>query len=299
MVAAVVVTCNRKPMLEQCIGHLLGQSAQCDILVVDNASTDGTDEWLMALTAEQPRIKTHRLPANTGGAGGFNYGMRWAVEAGYEFVWIMDDDSLPEPDALEKLLEAGERLGGQRQYGFLSSAVLWTDGRGCQMNRQKVTKEYYQYAQYLKNGIVQIEQATFVSLLFPAAVIRRFGLPIKEYFIWGDDIEYTRRIAKRGKLPCFLVGQSQVVHAMASNSGSNIAVDELERLDRYRYAFRNECCTFRKEGLKGVLFYLARCARSFWWILTSARGHRVKRMGTLLHGMVQGLLFWPKEEHIL
>lgn len=54
--------------------------------------------------------------------------MRWAVESGYEYIWIMDDDTLPEPSALEKLLEADRVLGGPANCGFLSSVVLWTDG---------------------------------------------------------------------------------------------------------------------------------------------------------------------------
>lgn len=297
MVAAVVVTYNRKTLLQQCIAHLLAQSAACDILVVDNASTDGTDEWL-AGQAQQPRIKVHRLPSNMGGAGGFNHGMRWAVEAGYDYVWIMDDDCLPESDALEKLMQADALLGGPAQYGFLSSVVLWTDGHECQMNRQKVCKQCFEHFELLKQGVLQIEQATFVSLLFPAETIRRFGLPIKEYFIWGDDIEYTRRVARRGKRPCFMVGQSQVVHAMKNNTGSNIAVDDMQRLDRYRLAARNESCTYRKDGIKGIALYIARCGRSFLWILTSARDHRLRRIWTLLKGIGQGLLFWPKEEHI-
>ena len=49
----------------------------------------------------------------------------------------------------------------------------------------------------MKYGLVQAEQATFVSLLLRAATVQKVGLPIKEFFIWGDDIEYTRRIARR------------------------------------------------------------------------------------------------------
>ncbi len=298
-VAAVVVTRDRIAYLRQCVDRLLGQSVPCDILVVDNASVDGTDRWMASLAKERPRVRYRRLEENTGGAGGFNCGMRWAVEGGWDYVWVMDDDCLPEPDALEKLLEADERLGGPGKYGFVSSAVLWTDGSLCVMNRQKLCRrDDGRYGDLEKDGILRAEQATFVSLLLPAETIRAFGLPIREYFIWGDDIEYTRRIAVRGGRPCFLVRQSRVVHAMAKNTGSNIATDAPARLDRYRISVRNESHAYRQEGLGGVLHYLARCARSFLWILTKARNYRLRRLMTLLRGMAQGLVFRPKVERV-
>ncbi|MGN0983386.1 MAG: glycosyltransferase family 2 protein, partial [Gemmiger sp.] len=235
-VAAVVVTYNRLALLQQCVEALRAQTVRCDILIVDNASADETARWL----ACQTDLHCRNTGSNLGGAGGFNCGMRWAVQAGYDYVWIMDDDTLPRPDALQKLLEADACLGGPEHYGFLSSAVLWTDGHECAMNRQKAARDFYRYIEYVRYGLLSVQQATFVSLLFPKETILRWGLPIKDFFIWGDDLEYTRRIAVRGKAPCFLAGQSQVVHATQNNVGSNVASDVPQRIDRYFYAFRNE-----------------------------------------------------------
>ena len=289
-IAAVVVTYNRLPMLQQCTAALLAQTYPCDILIVDNASSDGTGEWVSG----QPQLCYRNTGANLGGAGGFNFGMRWAVEAGYDYVWIMDDDCIPAAEALEKLLDADTVLGGPENYGFLSSAVLWTDGTECRMNRQKLKKSYYEHLELLDRGIVQVEQATFVSLLFPTGTIHRYGLPIREFFIWGDDIEYTRRLTVRNGVPCYLAGQSQVVHAMKTNNGSSIATDDLERIGRYSYAFRNENYLYRQEGFKGICYYLAKCGLNFLRILKYAPNHRLKRCCTLLGGMVKGAVFHPK-----
>lgn len=285
--AAVVVTYNRLELLEQCIACLKEQTAPCDILLVDNASTDGTENW----ASGQTELHYYNTGANLGGAGGFNIGMRRAVELGYDYVWVMDDDCLPEPDALEKLLEADEILQGN--YGWLSSVVLWTDGTECKMNRQKLKKSFYEYSPLLKHGIVQAEQATFVSLFLRAETVRRVGLPIKEFFIWGDDIEFTRRIAVREKIASFVAGQSQVVHAMKENNGSSIATDNIERLDRYRYAFRNEAFLYRQEGLKGFLYYFAKCGLNIIRILTKATDRKWKRCGIVLSSMIQGYYFNP------
>src|SRR6185436_16327542 len=73
-----------------------------DVLVVDNASTDGTGEWLAGLGDR--RVHARTLVTNTGGAGGFHDGLGWAVDLGADLVWLMDDDGMPEPGCLETLL---------------------------------------------------------------------------------------------------------------------------------------------------------------------------------------------------
>lgn len=297
-VAAVVVTYNRSELLMRCLDALLEQTIPCHVLIVDNASTDSTEKRVAERKRKEENLRYHNMGSNTGGAGGFNYGMNWAVREGYQYIWLMDDDCLPKPDALERLLEADKHLGGPINYGFLSSAVLWMDGRECVMNRPKVVKSFYHYLELLRYSILQIEQATFVSMLLPAKTVLEFGLPISEYFIWGDDIEYTHRIALRGSRPCYLVGNSQVIHAMKDNLGSNIATDSTDRLWRYRYAFRNEADLYRKEGMEGAARYGVRCARSAIGVLLKAKDHRLKRLGTLLCGVLQGLLFFPKTELI-
>ena len=140
-VGTIVVTFNRKKMLKECIEALLKQSYDNqEILVIDNASTDGTREEIAKLLGAGHDFGNMELiyqntGANLGGAGGFQYGVRWAVEHGYDYIWLMDDDCIPETGALAALLAAWENLGGK--CGWLSSKVLWKDGSLCTMNVQK------------------------------------------------------------------------------------------------------------------------------------------------------------------
>lgn len=293
-IAAVVVTYNRLELLKQCAECVLAQAAPCELLVVDNASTDGTGEWARELADENPRVHYLNTGVNLGGAGGFNLGMRWAAEKGYSHIWLMDDDTLPKPDALERLLDADRLLGGE--YGYLASVVLWTDGTECKMNRQKLKKSYYKHVELLKHGIIEVEQSTFVSLLFPLATVQRVGLPIKDFFIWGDDIEYTRRIAVRNKLASYMVGQSQVVHAMRENTGSSIATDAPERIARYNYAFRNENYLYRQEGVRGFAYYTAKCALNFLRVIARAKSHKPQRLWVIIKQYFAGVWFNPKVE---
>jgi hypothetical protein len=136
-IVAIVVTYNRKEMLRQCLDALLAQSHDnFDILLIDNASNDGTMESITDFRSNN-RVRYFNTGENLGGAGGFNYGIRKAVEHGYECLWIMDDDCLPYPDALQELINADGQLNGD--YGFLSSEALWTDGTPARMNIQHVT----------------------------------------------------------------------------------------------------------------------------------------------------------------
>lgn len=297
-VAVIVVTHNRYTMLQQCVSRLEAQTCSCDILVVDNGSEDQTFEWLRNHQKTHEHLYICHLDSNTGGAGGFHYGICEGIRRGYDYIWLMDDDCLPESDALEKLMEADQLLGGAEQYGFLSSTVLWTDGRECKMNRQKICKKYFERVELLKHGMIQVEQATFVSLLIPATTVLQVGLPIKEFFIWGDDIEYTRRITVRSGLPAYMVGQSQVVHAMANNDGSNIASDIPERIERYNYAFRNENYLYRQEGISGLLYYAAKCALNVLRILTKAQNHRTARIWVIIRQFFNGFFFNPQIEFI-
>lgn len=289
---AVVVTYNRLSMLQQCVAHLRLQTVPCDILLVDNASSDGTDEWV----STQPDIDYYNTGANLGGAGGFNLGMRIAVDRGYDAVWVMDDDCFPEKTALEELEKADNLLGGN--YGWLASVVLWTDGKECRMNRPKLRKDYYTKMELLPHGLIFAEQATFVSLFLRASTIREAGLPIKEFFIWGDDIEFTRRIAVRMGKPCYIATQSVVVHAMKENSGSNIATDSVERLERYKYAFRNENYLYRKESIKGIIYYTAKRGKNALEIIRFSKNNRAKRMWVLVSSVIKGLFFSPRVEYV-
>ena len=290
-VAAVVVTHNRRALLMECLKSLFRQTAEnLDVIVVDNASTDGTGEALAPL-AEAGRIDYVNTGANLGGAGGFQCGIRRAVEAGYDYVWIMDDDALPTPTALEALLKAAAELG---DFGWLSGRTLWTDGSTCRMNVQRNMK--LGNIEDFSPRLIESAAATFVSLLVPARVVREVGLPIGQFFIWADDLEYTRRISR--KYPCRVVTDSVTVHHCATNNGGNISTDLPERIDRYRLAYRNEVYVYRREGARGVMRLLMRTPVHIWRVLTKSKDSKWRRIRTIIGGTLEGIAFHPEIEYL-
>lgn len=190
-VVAVVVTYNRSDLLIENVGCLMAQSYPTDILIIDNNSTDDTYVKLQSLISSG-KIKYINTGENLGGAGGFQLGIKEAVSSGYEYIWLMDDDCMPQQDALKEFMIADSKIS---EYGFLSSKVLWKDGSVCTMNvqRRTLTKPVKSF----DKDHIPVVMASFVSLFLKTSVVKEVGLPIKEFFIWTDDWEYTRRISRK------------------------------------------------------------------------------------------------------
>lgn len=207
-VCAVVVTRNRRALLSECLAALSVQTRVPDrILVVDNASTDGTAEMLRA---DFPNVEVLTLATNQGGAGGFHEGLRAAHEGGSDWIWLMDDDTIPARSCLEALLAALGRVPGPGP-ALLSSKVVWIDGRLHPMNCQGFERERTEaVVQASELGLMPLRTATFVSLLVSRRAIDAYGLPLRRYFLWSDDIEYTARILRGAS--GFLVPASVAVH---------------------------------------------------------------------------------------
>ena len=239
MVWAIVVTHNRKALLRECLIALLAQTRRPEhVLVVDNASSDGTAEMV---SKEFGEVNLLRLASNEGSAGGFHEGMKRAHADGAEWLWLMDDDTIPKPTALAELLGALPRLAPQLP-SMLVSKPLWTDGRVHPMNTPwPHRKDPEEMARGALRGLMPLRTATWVSLLVHRGVVDRHGLPLKHFFIWSDDIDYTGRVLFRE--PGYLVPTSVVVHKTASPHTHMAAAP-----DRFYYHVRNTLYIIRGPG---------------------------------------------------
>lgn len=238
-VSAVIVTYNRLDLLKEVIASVQNQNRPVNhIIVVDNASGQDTQRYLTSLGDQ---IDYVRLSENLGGAGGFNRGVRYFMEKTTDdYVWLMDDDTVPYPSTLSSFMAFAKH---DTDFSFLASDVRWTDGHRAKMN-QPAPMNRLQSVPENQEEPVQLQNATFVSLLLPRAIVKEIGLPITDFFIWGDDIEYTERAGRLA--PGYLVPAARVVHKMASNVGSSIINDDAVRLPRYFYSYRNKMYYARK-----------------------------------------------------
>jgi rhamnopyranosyl-N-acetylglucosaminyl-diphospho-decaprenol beta-1,3/1,4-galactofuranosyltransferase len=238
-VIAVVVTYNRLDLLKECVAAIEAQERKPEgILVINNGSTDGTLAWLNS----KPNITTI-TQANSGGAGGFYTGIKEAYKSGADYIWLMDDDTISRQDSLSKLLGAYNVLAPEDdEFGFMASKVVWTDGNQHLMNRVeevpvlegKQSREYYK-----EKGIIPIMAATFVSVLLSRTAVKKAGLPLKSFFIWHDDIEYTVRITRCG-FKGGLVPDSIAEHKTPTNYKNDLYLDDAKNAWKYKYGLRNQ-----------------------------------------------------------
>lgn len=294
-IVALVLTYNRIELLQEAIDALLAQTFPCDILIVDNASTDGTKEMVMSYVNSSEAVDYLNTGENLGGAGGFAYGIKECVKRGYDYIWLMDDDTIPYPTALEKLATAKDDLKGE--FGFLSSLVEWTDGSMCEMNMPLVAEDWWSHAALIQQGRLAIKKASFVSFFVSVETVKKVGLPIKEFFIWFDDSEYSRRIVESGSVG-YLIGDSKVLHKMGSNSKVDIVLEDGERLQRYRMAFRNRYYMNKGRGLRTLIKYYIFLFTTISGILRKSKNKKRKRIQIVLLGTIDGIRFHPHIEHI-
>ena len=296
-IAAVVVTYNRKEMLKECLNSLLRLKKDgLEIFVVDNASTDGTYEEIepLIIKSKPGELRYFNTQKNLGGAGGFNYGLREVLKGDYDYAWLMDDDTIVQKNTLDSLLDKAKLL--KDDFSFLSSLAKWTDGSFCEMNRQLIDPDWFKHEDHFKDGLAPITHATFVSYFVNMPVVKRAGLPIKEFFIYGDDWEYSLRLSKIK--PGYMVFDSEVLHKMPSNKPANLISCSADRISRYYYDHRNQNYIMRKylSTKKKVEFWTVRWPYHVIQILRKSPDHKWKRIWTLTKGEFVGKFFSPKVE---
>lgn len=287
-IAAVVVSYNRSALLREVIAALRAQTRSLDhLVVVENGSTDDSAAVVRDLAPDADLLLIGR---NTGGAGGFAVGLGRAVARhGADFVWMMDDDTVPTSTALAELVGAVDRYPGE--VALAASRVVWTDGRDHPMNtpreRPLLSRELRSRAQ--SADAVSIRSASFVSLFVSAAAVRRKGLPVADYFIWNDDFEFTSRLLREGVgLYC---PASVVVHKTKALTSTDV-----DPGDRFYFEVRNKVWLFRHAGALGPrdsILYGASSARR--WLRTF-RGSADRRAlwRNLRRGVRDGLRHPPR-----
>lgn len=288
-VAAVVVTYNRLDLLKECLAALLNQSVECDVVLINNNSTDKTEEYIKELS--NPKILYYNTGENLGGAGGFAYGIEKAIQMNYDYIWIMDDDSIADRDGLKSLLDKAEKL--DNNFSFLCSMVLWTNKKACIMNIPAYDfTSNFNYEFLLKDRLLPIASCSFVGCFVNMRIAEKEALPIKEFFIYGDDIEYTKRLKKHND--AYLDTDSIIIHKTKNNAGTNIVYADQSNLQRYVYAYRNGMYTARQYGAKSVMKRLNKVRKKIGEVLKSKTTYKCKKVVVIITGTIKGMLFNPK-----
>lgn len=248
-VCAVVVTHNRLELLQAALAALRAQTRSLDaIVIVNNGCTDDTGRWLAEQSKQDPSgVLQVVTQANLGNSGGVFTGLDKSYAGGYEWFWVLDDDTIPSPTALEMLLAGADRFRAASpgtRLGWLNSVVLWSDGSLHRMNEPKLKPYLAWRPDFLAQRFLPARWCSFVSVLFTREALTECGLPLKDMFIWYDDVEYTGRIELHG-FSGLIVLDSFVEHRTKANYAPDVRDLNEQSCGRFRYAFRNEVLILR------------------------------------------------------
>lgn len=266
-VAAVVVTYNRKFLLERCLKFLLMQSRRPDtIIIVENNCTDGTFEYINNVFKEGAAFRWVRLKQNKGGAGGFCAGLKEVLRLSYHYAWLMDDDGYPDPHCLENLIAKSDQLDmlGPVVLDDVEKTLLSFTTRISGTNKiLRTLKDFVCiYPDHCRNIIFP-----FNGTLIPISLIKNIGYPREEYFIWGDEVEYIFR-ARSYNYTAGTVSCARFYHPRSKLTGVPMFFGLMRfsdgNSDLKRYCFlRNNIRNLLE--YKGYIYALAFLFKALWF----------------------------------
>ena len=289
-IVAVVVTFNRLDLLQPLVGRLEEVPAVDEILVVDNASTDGTAAWLRGFEARSARTSAIVKADNTGGAGGFHDGLAWALERDADLMWLMDDDGLPDPDCLARLLGHGE-------LDFWGPVVVDEDDPDRLVfpirlpGGTRAVGRVDEVRAAAVGGLVRDVVIPFNGVLVTRDLVERIGLPRSEFFVWGDDVEYLWRANDAGARTATVV-DATVRHPSVGELGTRMMFGRTtynhspSELKHYCMARNNTVNLRTYRGWPHVLMFWAKTV--WFYLLTKPRPDRLAMSARAAYAGLRG-----------
>jgi rhamnopyranosyl-N-acetylglucosaminyl-diphospho-decaprenol beta-1,3/1,4-galactofuranosyltransferase len=253
-VAAVFVTMNRSATAMTCLQRLAAQTRLPDeVYVLDNASTDDTAEKLLEFAASQSelKLKIHSLAENIGNAGGMKIGMETIFAADFDGLWILDDDSWPEPEALERLLAPElpvEAVRTSRVIDVVTGNLSWPLQVRCGAGWKLLGND-----DLLPAETVMSVRRSWLGALIPRLVYEKVGPIEGRLFLRGEDEDYPRRVERAG-FPVFMIQDSILHHPPIGPLnhcrlfGREIVLEKNLTGDKLYYRLRNSLWMTRQEN---------------------------------------------------
>jgi rhamnopyranosyl-N-acetylglucosaminyl-diphospho-decaprenol beta-1,3/1,4-galactofuranosyltransferase len=263
-VAAVVVTYNRPTELKMVVAALRGQSYPPEVIIVfDNGGPLAATDILRDCSQA---VNVIRSAENLGGAGGFAGGLRHALTMGVDWIWLMDDDAVPAPEALSLLLAALPEI--PERTGALCSAVREHGALARQHRRhfnRWIGRERPISLMMYDESRVEIDTGSFVGFLVLARAVREVGLPSADFFLAYDDTDFSLRLQDAGWRLWLVPGsviehlRSKGVRLSASDFGMKHYFNSRNRIFvKRRYAKLSYIAALGGVGVACLLWLLAR-----------------------------------------
>jgi len=281
-VAATVLAYSKLEILKELLASLKKQTRKPDeIIVVFQGYDEDIWEWLIL----QSGISLYRQE-NLGSAGGFSKCIQYSIKNGHGWTWILDDDAIPDSRALEYITESN--YFRDNSTGYISSRIVNSKGKTYMSPIPADANKWY--GSVLDDGFVQVIRSTWLGLCVSSKAVLECGLPIEEYFLWDEDIEYTARISRRVTSYCAI--RSIIRHYQNDDFDPKRPGDAV----KYNYWVRNRVITILRSDSSVV----SKIGRIVLWsnkvfINAVTRKAPAKSILYLLYGI---LFFRPKIKFI-
>lgn len=291
VVSIIIVTWNKRDDVLYLLDSLLAiDYPSFKIIVVDNASTDGSAE---AIRRHPLSVILIENPENLGGTGGFNTGICFALEnLSQDYIWLLDNDAQVMPDTLQKLIAV---MDADASVGVAGSCILNPDDHtliveaGAFVDKSTVTwipnLRFHTYSEYKEFPPVDVDYVPACSALIRHKVFDAAGVLDERYFLHWDDVDFSTRVRKTGYRVVAVLG-SVVFHGTEKGYSNSTLYYDLRNsllfVSKYLSFFRRVLPVFRI-CLRGIL-----AARLFetsgerllsWYIYEALQNFSLSRFG--------------------
>ncbi len=292
-ISVILVNYNGKKYNDACIASILGSTIreQIQIVVVDNASTDGSLEALRETWGEHGQVHILALDDNYGFSKANNEGIRYAMEQGTEYYLLLNNDTEIAPDAIEQMMRCGEETGA-----IVVPKVLYAD------RRDVIWCAGGTFSPILKktihSGLNQTDSGQFnrsgrclfangCAILLSRRIVEKVGLLDERFFLYYEDVEYSMRAWEK-QTHIYYCAKAVVCHKVNGSTGGN------EKPANAYYITRNwllcNSLHMRGKGSFGsrgqfwlfLLYFI--CNRLAWLLIWFLQGKRAM-CRALLRGM--------------
>jgi GT2 family glycosyltransferase len=243
LVYAVTVNWNRPGDTLECLSSLKAQTyPRLKLIAVDNGSTDSSARLI---SESQPDLELIASPTNLGFAGGYNAGIRQALDMGADYVFIINNDTTLHPQAIECLMKYA-----RPEHGILAPLVyfaadpqrIWS--AGGRLNRWNLEVTHRWDGQLDPGGWpawVEQDFVTGCAMLFPRQTLQAIGLFDERFWFTYEDSDICYRV-RSARRPILLVPEARIWHKVAQSSGGKGSP-----LERYWMA-RSSVLFFKKHA---------------------------------------------------
>jgi GT2 family glycosyltransferase len=221
-VAAIVLAYNGRDVTLQALASLSRMTYPAyDLVVVDNGSTDGS---AAAIAAEYPAVAVVRTEVNLGPAGGVNLGLRWALDRGYDYLLVLNNDIEVDPAMLDEMVAVAERdptVGcvGPKAYYHGDPRRIWAAG-GHVRFREAVTWERGQgeVDRGQLDRDVEVDYVNGCAALVPRRAFEAVGLWDPLFHLAVEDADWCARLRRAG-FRCVYAHRARLWHMVSATTG--------------------------------------------------------------------------------